>query len=82
MLLLNKYLFWMVMDIILDNILDVMCRVNIIVVVEELEFYELLFLNIVLDYMEILCNFIIKKNILRICVKNVKLESLIIRIMD
>lgn len=82
MLLLNKYLVWMVMDIILDNILDVMCRVNIIVVVEELEFYELLFLNIVLDYMEILCNFIIKKNILRICVKNVKLESLIIRIMD
>lgn len=81
MLLLNKYLVWMVMDIILDNILDVMCRVNIIVVVEELEFYELLFLNIVLDYMEILCNFIIKKNILRICVKNVKLESLIIRIM-
>lgn len=82
MLLLNKYLVWMVMDIILDNILDVMCRVIIIVVVEELEFYELLFLNIVLDYMEILCNFIIKKNILRICVKNVKLESLIIRIMD
>lgn len=81
MLLLNKYLVWMVMDIILDNILDVMCRVNIIVVVEELEFYELLLLNIVLDYMEILCNFIIKKNILRICVKNVKLESLIIRIM-
>lgn len=82
MLLLNKYLVWMVMDIILDDIIDVMCRVNIIVVVEKLEFYELLFLNIVLDYMEILCNFIIKINILRICVKNVKLDRLVIKIMD
>lgn len=72
----------MVMDIILDDIIDVMCRVNIIVVVEKLEFYELLFLNIVLDYMEILCNFIIKINILRICVKNVKLDRLVIKIMD
>lgn len=78
----NKHLVWTVMDTISDNISDVMCRANITVAVEELEFYESPPLNIVLDHTEILCNSIIKKNILRICAKNAKLESLITRIMD
>lgn len=42
-LLLNKFLVWMVMDVVLNDILNIMSRVDISVVVEKCGFLEELY---------------------------------------
>lgn len=80
MLFLNVSLVWMVMGIVLEDIINIMSKVNVLSVVKNFGFFEVLLLSIVLNYIMIVCNVVVK-NIKRFCVENDEVERVVIRIM-
>lgn len=80
MLFLNDNLVWIVMGIVFESIINIMCKVDIYVVVKKFRFMEVLFLRIVLNYIMIVC-YVLIKNMKKFCIENVDVERVVIIVM-
>lgn len=72
---------WIVMGMILEDVLNVMKKVDVCVVVKKFGLLDDLFLRCVLDYIVIECN-VFKGYFKWFCIKNFEIEWLVIRMMS
>lgn len=81
MLLEYEDLVWIELGIILKDIIDNMCIVDINVVVDRFGFLLILFFIIVLDYIKNVCN-VFEDKIKDICIENSLIEIIVIKMMS
>lgn len=80
-MLVYEDLVWIKLEIILKDVIDNMCIVDINVVVDRFGFLSILFFSCVLDYIKNVCN-VFEDKIKDICIEKSLIEIIVIKMMS